>query len=257
MLYFVNPKGRTVSKSKPSAKQVAARKKFARMAKARAKASKQSTKRASTGARMAKRKGTAKRRRRSSAKRRGAVTTLRRRSVYVTNPRRKRRRGTAVVKRRGKSRRYRRNPPSMRGILGAVKQTAIDTALVLGGGAVGRVIGGFLPSMKDSKGAINPYVEAAKGTAVAVGVRLIGRRFLGDDKSRFAAAGAMQPVLKNLLLTFAPSAASFLGDYEPMGSYGVGSYGIGDPYDNGNYLAGGADTSSDLNTQDVGSYEIY
>lgn len=248
MLYFVNPAGkkRRASKKKPSAAQLRARRKFAQMAKARAKSAKKSTKRAGKkGKVMAKRKGTAKRRRRSTAKRRSAVTSLRRHSVYITNPRRKRRRTASVHRRRA---RYRRNP-GVRSILGTVKQTAIDTALVLGGGAVGRVVGGLLPAMK------NPYAEAAKGTLVAVGVRMLGKRFLGDDKARFAAAGAMQPVLKNLILSFSPTAASYLGDYETMGSYG-----LGDPYGNGGYLGdGGISTQDGVDTmgEEVGAYDIY
>src|SRR4051812_21890371 len=108
------------------------------------------------------------RRRRRSTKvaRRSPVTRLRRGRVYVTNPRRKRRRGG-----------YRRNPNIMRQTTQMVK----DTGAVLAGSALGGVASGFLPDLG------NPFANAAKGVLVAIGVRMAAARFLGADTARFAA----------------------------------------------------------------------
>lgn len=160
------------------------------------------------------RKGASTRRRTSSKKRRSSpVTTLRRHKVYQTNPRRRR-----VHRRRG----YRRNP----GIVNTAIGIAKDSAAVLVGGAAGRTISGFLPAFG------NPVAEAAKGVLVAIGVRMIGSRFLGSDFGRLAAAGAMQVPLKNLITGFVPGAAGFLGSYSELGSYaGVEGYLRGDALD--------------------------
>lgn len=186
----------------------------------------------------AKRKRTrAKSTRRRRVSRTPAVQVKRRgRVVYNSNPRRKARR----------HRRYHRNPA----ILSQVKQMAMDTVLVTAGGAVQRVAGKFLPAMA------NPLLDAAKGTLVAVAVGMGGRKFLGNERARFLAAGAMLPVLKNIVTAYLPAAAGYLGDYEPMGSYGP-SITMGDPYPDGGYLAGGVSTSgSDFDTSDsyLGTY---
>lgn len=132
--------------------------------------------------------------RRTTKKRRSPVTTLRRRAVYQTNPRR----------RKSPRLRYARNPTIVR----AAIQTGKDSAAVLVGSAAGRTIGNMLPSFG------NPVADAAKGVLVAIGVRMIASRFLGSDVARFAAAGAMQAPLKDLITGFVPQAGAFLGSYD-------------------------------------------
>ena len=119
----------------------------------------------------------------------------------------------------------------------------MDTALVLGGSVGGNLVGKILPTFG------NPYLDAAKGTAVAVGIRMLGQRMLGRDRARFLGAGAMQPVLKGLIVALAPSAAPFLADYETMGSY----LPMGDPYADGGYLGDGQVIEPDV-AQGIGSY---
>lgn len=215
MLYFVNPasKGRKRRASKgkkkgPSRKQLAARRKFAAMARARAKAAKKkkraTTRRKPAMAARKRKRTTTKRRRRTSAKRRSGVRLVRRGvTVYQGNPRRKRRGGA----------RRRRNPAIMAQVIGLAK----DTGAVLVGGAVGRVASNVIPSFG------NPIADAAKGFAIAIGVRMFGGRMVGSDMARLAAAGAAQVPLKNLIVGFIPQAATFLGEYEPEGAL-MGSY---------------------------------
>jgi hypothetical protein len=170
-------------------------------------------------------------------RRRHAMATARR------NPVRRRRQAMRHIRRR---RRVHRNPP----ILSLVKETVMDTAMVLGGGAVVRAAGKVLPTFA------NPYAEAAKGVAVAIGVRMLGARFLGRERARFLGAGAMQVPVKNLIVAQLPAAAGFLGDYEVTGSPMMG-----DPYADGGYLADGqaygmdvmADYSEPVSSP-VGSY---
>lgn len=148
------------------------------------------------------------RRRRSTAKRRASpVTTLRRRRVYMTNPRRKRR----------GSRRYHRNP----GLLNTVKQGVVDAGATLVGGALARTATGFLPFPNTG------VMGAAVGLGVAVGIGMLSRKVVSADMARFLTAGAMQVPLKNLITGFVPQAGAFLGDYDNMGTYQVGSGGNG------------------------------
>lgn len=217
MLYLVNPasKGRkrrasTAKKKRkgPSRKQLAARQKFAAMARARAKVARKkkraTTRRKPAMAARKRKRTTTKRRRRTTAKRRSGIRLVRRgTTVYQGNPRRKRR----------GSRRYRRNP----GIVAQVIGLAKDTGAVLVGGAVGRVASNLIPAFG------NPLADAAKGFAIAIGIRMFGGRIVGPDMARVAAAGAAQVPLKNLIVGFMPQAASFLGDYEAQGAL-MGEY---------------------------------
>ena len=212
--YLVNPasKGRKKSgpkKRRTAAQKAATKKMLAAAKKARRGTGRKSPKRAAKkrSPKMAakrKRKAASSRRKSTTKKRRSPVTTLRRRAVYQTNPRR----------RRGVKRRYRRNPGMVQNVISIAK----DSAAVLVGGAAGRTIGGFLPAFG------NPIAEAAKGVLVAIGVRMIGSRFLGGDFGRLAAAGAMQVPLKNLITGFVPGAAAFLGDYSALGAYAMEGY---------------------------------
>jgi len=124
-------------------------------------------------------------------------------TVYQGNPKRRRRSG----------RRYHRNP----GIVAQVIGLAKDTGAVLVGGAVGRVANNMLPSFG------NPIADAAKGFAIALGVRMFGGKLVGPDMARLAAAGAATVPLKNLIVGFVPQAADFLGEYEVQSSL-MGSY---------------------------------
>jgi hypothetical protein len=166
--------------------------------------------------RKARRSTTASRKRRRSTtarRRRSGVSTLRRHSVYLTNPRRKRR-----VRRRG----YRRNPA----IFAQVKQGVFDAGATLAGGAAARVVSGMLPLPKDG------LAGAASSLAVALAVGMAARKFVSADTARFLTAGAMQVPVKNLITTFLPGAGAFLGDYDTMGAYQLGN-GVG------NYLSPG------------------
>lgn len=228
MKYFVNAparrrkkgksrKRRTAAQRRATAKMIAANK--ARRAARKPKRRRAATRRSAPVARKRGRKrSTARRassRRRRSTKavaRRSPVTRLRRGRVYVTNPRRKRRRGG-----------YRRNPNIMRQTTQMVK----DTGAVLAGSALGGVASGFLPDLG------NPFANAAKGVLVAIGVRMAAARFLGADTARFAAAGALQVPLKNLVIGFLPAdqqvrARALLGDYGDLGAYAALQGGIGD-----------------------------
>lgn len=215
MKYFVNApkrkrqksrKRRTAAQRRATAKMIAANK--ARRGAAKSTRKRRTTRRAAPVAKRRRRRTTARRAaprrsRRRSVKhaKRSPVTRLRRGRVYVTNPRR-RKRG------------YARNPNIVR----QVTQIAKDTGYVLAGSAAGGVATSFLPDLG------NPIANAAKGIAVAVAVRMAAARFLGADAARFAAAGAMQVPLKNLVIGFLPAdqqvrARALLGDYGDLGAY--------------------------------------
>jgi len=173
------------------------------------------------------------RRRRSSAKRRSPVTSLRRHSVYLTNPRRKRR----VRRRRG----FRRNPT----IFGQLRQGAMDAGATLVGGAVARSVSGLVPLPKDGLGGV------ASGLAVALAVGFGARKVVSSDTARFITAGAMQVPIKNLITTFVPGAGAFLGDYDNIGAYALPAQaGVGD------YLnPGGMYGYQDDVSESMGAYE--
>ena len=230
MKYFVNAparrrkkgksrKRRTAAQRRATAKMIAANK--ARRAARKPKRRRAATRRSAPVAKRRRKRSTARRasprrrRRSTGVKRRSPVTRLRRGRVYVTNPRRKRRRGG-----------YRRNPNIVR----QTTQLFKDTGAVLAGSAASGMVSGFLPDLG------NPIANAAKGVAVAVAVRMAAARFLGADVARFAAAGAMQVPLKNLVIGFLPAdqqvrARALLGDYGDLGAYaGVLATGGGDEF---------------------------
>lgn len=225
MLYMVNPGGRSRRRARGADGRFLSRKKKGRRTMARK-------------AKGRKRTSTARKRKSTRRHRRPAAVTLRRRgrTVYASNPRRKARRRRSS---------YHRNPR----IISQVKTLAMDTVMVGVGGAAQRVAQKYLPAMA------NPLLDAAKGTVVAIAVGMVGRKFLGAERARFLAAGAMLPVLKNAVTAYVPGAADFLGDYEPMGTYSP-AVSMGDPYPDGGYLAGGVAPGSDLDTQDayLGTY---
>jgi len=142
------------------------------------------------------RRAASSRRRRSSSskRRRSPVTALRRRSVYVTNPRHRGRR------------RYRRNPGlNGGGILSTTVGLFKASGAALVGGAAGRMISNLIPIGG------SPIVNFAKGVLVAVAIKKLGSRFLGNDLASFAAVGAMLGPTKDLITSFVPGATGFLG----------------------------------------------
>lgn len=206
MLFLTNPgKRRTTARRKKSgrkrrsaAQKAATRKMLAAAKRARAGTPKRTrTTRKVSMTRRRKRAGAPRRRRRTS--RRAAS-----RHVVRSNPRRRRRAVTHRTRRRG---RVHRNP----GIVGIVRQGAMDAVATLGGGAAARIVSGFVP-LPDTG-----ITGVAKGLAVAVGISIAARRFLGGDRARFVTAGAMQVPIKNLITTFLPQAGAYLGDYSMYG----------------------------------------
>jgi len=214
MKYFVNPAKKKAAKKKAgkkkrTAKQRANDSKLGRMAKARAKAKKSTTKRASSkGTTMAakKRKGTKRRTAAKRGKRRAFGVRLVRKGgvVYQGNPKR-RRRGV---------RRYASNP----GLMAVGKQAVVDASMVLVGGAASKTISKMIPFGG------SPVIDLAKGLVVAIGLRKISNKFLGGDKARFVAAGALAAPLKDAIVGYVPGAAGFLGEddlsaYSSMAAY--------------------------------------
>ena len=241
-LFMVNPprKGAKKRKKPRSAKQKAATKKMLAARKksiggkrkTRTVAKKRKARSTSQGARMARKKRAApKRRRRTSVKRRSPVTSLRRHSVYLTNPR-KRKRG----RRRGT---YRSNP----GIVSQLKQGAMDAGATLVGGAVARTASGLLPLPKDG------IAGVAAGIGVALLVGMGARKVVSADTARFITAGAMQVPIKNLITTFVPQAGAFLGDYDSVGAYALPNAGVGD------YLNPGAMYGYQNEVESMGAYD--
>lgn len=251
-LFMVNPpkrkKRRTAAQRRATAKMIAANKR-------RRKGTKVSTRKRSKSRRrtaaitpkrrkrvttMARKRGRKRasarrrsttRRRRSTARRRSPVTRLRRNSVYLTNPRRRRRRRSS----------YRRNPP----VFAALKQGAMDAGATLVGGAVARVVTGFVPLPKTGLAGV------ATGLGVALGVGIAARKVVKGDTARFIVAGAMQVPIKSLITTFVPGAGAYLGDYDNIGAYALPSgNGMGD------YLTpGGANLYTEAEDTEVGVYE--
>jgi hypothetical protein len=250
-LFMVNPPKRRKSRKRRTAAQKAATRKMlaANKAKRRIKAARRRGRKfggvakqlprkrkvanvAKRRRRTTARKAAPRRRRRSStAKRRSPITTLRRRSVYLTNPRRRKRR----------VRRFRRNPA----LFAQLKQGAMDAGATLVGGAIGRMATGALPLPKDGLAGV------AASLAVALGVGFAARKVVSADTARFITAGAMQVPIKNLITSFVPQAGAFLGDYDSIGAYALNGEGMG------NYLAPGMYGYQQQDTDDVeiGVYE--
>lgn len=80
---------------------------------------------------------------------------------------------------------------------------ASGAALV--GGAAGRMLSNLIPIGG------SPIVNFAKGVVVAVAIKKLGSRFLGNDLATYAAVGAMLGPTKDLITSFAPGAGAFLG----------------------------------------------
>ena len=120
----------------------------------------------------------------------------------------------------------------------------MDAAATLAGGAVSRVVTGFVPLPKDGLSGV------AVGLGVALGVGMAARRVVSADTARFITAGAMQVPIKNLITTFVPGAGAYLGDYDNMGVYALPQgQGVGDYLNPGMY---GAPAGDEV---EVGVYE--
>lgn len=152
----------------------------------------------------------ARKRRRVRAQSKGVTVAKRRRKARTGGKRMKsvRRVGGASVGRaswrasgfrRNPRRSYRRNPGfNVSGIIARLKQGVVDAGMVLGGKVGVRFLGNLAPAgLKDT-----PIKAAAVQALAAVGLGLIGQRFLGGDKARFLVAGGIagagETVLKNL-----------------------------------------------------------
>lgn len=208
MLYLINParRGRMAKRRKGKTRTAAQRRATARL----------------VAANKRRRKG-----RKKSAIKRTAVAPRRKRSRKATSTGRKvmarkrtrsrkrgRRRSSAssIRFRRIKGQVYSRNP----GILGLVKQGVKDTAFVLGGGAAARAARGILPLPQGG------VIGAAAGVAIAIGLGMLSRKFLGSDAARFVVAGAMQPAIKDAIMTVSPSIGGMLGEYDDVGYLDAG-----------------------------------
>lgn len=240
MKYFVNSpaskkrRARAKPKKKRTAKQKANDRKLGRLAQARASAKKSPTKRApSKGKNMAAKKkaGTKPRRRTAAKKRKPSVKLVRRGvAVYQGNPKR----------RRKSVRRYARNP----GLVATGKQAVVDAGMVLVGGAASKTISNMIPFGG------SPVIDLAKGLVVAIALRKVSNKFLGGDKARFIAAGALAAPLKDAIVGYVPGAAAFLGEdfsaYSSMAAYsdvagyidGTGSFAAGEELGSYSGMAG-------------------
>lgn len=181
-----------------------------------------------------------KRRSVSAAPRRRPVRRRRRRSVVAVhaNPRKGvRRRRRSAVARRGPVRRFRRNPDTVRGIVGTLKQGVKDGALVLAGEVVQNkataLADKFVPQFGTGMAAQMArvgLVNLGVASAIAIGTR----KFL-PGYSRMVTAGAFSRGLANIIAT--TPAAPLLGDgvvydegmgddYDGVGAYarGIGAY---------------------------------
>lgn len=155
---------------------------------------------------------TRKRRRRTTITQQGG-TTMAKRTRKRRASSRKRRRSTAVARYRSnpvaRRRRYRRNP----GIIGQIKQAAMDGVMVAAGGAAARIVSNFSPLPKTG------LTGAGVDLLIAVGLGIGARKLTSADNARILTAGAMQPAIKKLVTNFIPSAGAFLGDYDGVGAY--------------------------------------
>ena len=116
----------------------------------------------------------------------------------------------------------------------------MDSLATLGGGAVARIAGGFIP-LADAG-----ILGAAKGVGIAVVIGMASRKFLSSDVARFITAGAMQVPIKNLITSFVPAAGAYLGDYDNVGAYEIGEDEVGD------YLQSGG--VEEMGEDEVGAY---
>jgi hypothetical protein len=82
-----------------------------------------------------------------------------------------------------------------------------ESGVALAGMAAGRTISNMIPFGG------SPLIDFAKGTAVAIGIRMLGEKMIGRDLARVAAIGAMLGPTRSLIVGYFPTAGSFLGAY--------------------------------------------
>ena len=228
-LYFKNPpkkKGKSKGRKKPrTAKQKAATAKLVRLNKAKhgkPKAAKKSKPRKKSRAKST----TTRKSTKPKSRKRGAKKMAKKRKTH-------RRKSGNITLRRVSGKVYRSNPPILKAITGGLK----DGALVKVGQMAGTMVSGMVP------------VTGLGGTAVkAVVAGLMGFAPVAGDSKRFLIAGAMQPVLDDLL---ALAGLGHLASPAGVSAYLPGSDGVSA------YLSGvtqdGAYTTDDA----VGAYVDY
>jgi hypothetical protein len=148
--------------------------------------------------------------------------------VLAANPRRRRVRRRYHANPRHR-RRYRRNPGVASGVVGTIKQGAVDGALVLVGQAaqsrVSALLGGFLPA------SINTGIVGAGITNVGTAVVIaIASKKVIPSHARMITAGAFATAVKGLVNAVAPSVGAMLGDTgyaAPVGYPGAFASGLG------------------------------
>ena len=214
-----NPKRKLPKRTKFSKRQLAAQRKFAAMARARSKAVKRTLAKPRytnpTGeVTMARRKRKAAHRRKTG-RRVGRARSRSRRTVYAANPRRRSRKRSSS-RRRVSHRRYRRNPGlSLGGVGGTLKKVGIGVVSVLGGMAVGNYISInvtpkiFTPAATDTTTTTATKNLLVAG-ALAFGIAMWGKRFIGEGPATLVAIGVMVVPVKNLIYAASPT-STFLG----------------------------------------------
>ncbi len=175
------------------------------------------------------------RKRRVSAapRRRPVRRRRRRRSVAVVAAAPRRRRRSSVARRRSSVRKFRRNPDTVRGMLGTIKQGVKDGALVLAGEVVQNKTTALADKFVPQFGAGVAAQMARVGLVnlgVASAIAIASRKFV-PGYSRMVTAGAFSRGLANIIAT--TPIAPLLGDgvvyddgmggYEEVGG-GVGAY---------------------------------
>ena len=176
----------------------------------------------------------ARRRRRVTHRRRR--TAVRRRRVYASNPHRKRRR-----------RSYRRNP-SMRGVMGTIKQGVKDAAGVIAGKVAVRALPKLIPGATQP-GALGLAIQGA----FAVGAGWAAHKFVGGNFARMVVAGGIAAVAETAIkaynIPYVSDALSGDDDVAMLAGYpqipGVLSSGGLSPVGMGGYpQLGGIDTAT-------------
>lgn len=84
-------------------------------------------------------------------------------------------------------------------------QLGKQTVAVMAGRTLGRTISGMIPF-----GSGNPLVSAGKGVAVALGIKMLGRRVLSADLADALAVGALIGPVTDLVSAYVPGVSPFL-----------------------------------------------
>lgn len=98
----------------------------------------------------------------------------------------------------------------MGSVIGGIKESFLGAGAVLGGMAAGRFVSSMIP-LNASNAAQQPLYDFAKGVLVSIGVKMLGRKVIGQKYADLAAIGVLVGPSRNLILSYAPSASAFLG----------------------------------------------